>query len=223
LRQVEIGGRSLFVYEGKLPLGLVLVHEIMGRDAYALSVAESLNREGYHVVAIDLYGGRSPKDMSEARMIRDSLNEKEVHDIILDAWHLLRETYGSASRTGTIGFCMGGGIALQGACEIDFDFCIDYYGMMGDADKVKTLNGPLTLFLGSEDERVTSWAFERLLPAMKRHKKRVELHMFPNAGHAFHRSGWQGHEPSAANAAWGRTLEVLRSLNEQVKAIEAKV
>jgi hypothetical protein len=42
LHEIEVGGRMMLVYEGKLTVGLVLVHEITGRDAYARSVAESL-------------------------------------------------------------------------------------------------------------------------------------------------------------------------------------
>jgi carboxymethylenebutenolidase len=210
----------MLVYEGKLNVGLVLVHEIMGRDAYTRSVAESLSQEGYHVVCVDLYGGRLAKDMDEARTIRDSLTDKEVLETMKEAWHVLREAYGSASLTGTIGFCMGGGIALKSACDLDFDFCIDYYGMMKETDEVSGLRGPLTLFLGTEDEKVTPWAFDTLLPAMKRHRKEIEVHMFPNAGHAFHRPEWKGHNPSAARAAWSRTLEVLRALNDEVKGLK---
>ncbi len=47
LRQVEVGGRKMLYYEGKLQVGLVLVHEIMGMDAYARSVAKSLSQEGF--------------------------------------------------------------------------------------------------------------------------------------------------------------------------------
>ncbi len=175
------------------------------------------------MVAVDLYDGRLPADFDAARIVRDSLNDEEVRRTMEDAWHLLREEYGSASFTGTIGFCMGGGIALRSACELAFDFCIDYYGLMNDVEKVAGLRGPLTLFLGTEDERVTPWAFDSLLPAMRRHRKRVEMHMFPNAGHAFHRPGWQGHNEAAARAAWSRTLEVLRGFNAEVKSLKEKV
>ncbi len=222
MRQVEVGGRKLLYYEGKLQVGLVLVHEIMGRDAYAMSVAEGLSQEGFHVVAVDLYEERLPQDLNAARAIRESLKDDEVRGIMEDAWHLLRETLGSASFIGPIGFCMGGGIALKSACELAFDFCIDYYGMMNDVEKVAGLRGPLTLFLGSEDERVTPWAFDSLLPAMRRHRKQVEVHLFPNAGHAFHRPGWQGHNEAAARAAWSRTLEVLRAFNSEVKGLQEK-
>jgi len=203
-------------------VGVVLVHEIMGRDAYAESVAGDLSREGYHVVAVDLYSGRLAKELVEARAIRDSLRDDEVRGNISDAWHILRERYGSASRTGIMGFCMGGGIALQAACEMDFDLCIDYYGMMQDVEKVKGLNGPLTLFLGAEDHRVTPWAIDSLVPAMRRYGKLVEVHVFPNAGHAFHRPGWPGHEPTAAKAAWARTLDILKGVSEEARGLGSR-
>jgi carboxymethylenebutenolidase len=114
------------------------------------------------VVAVDLDGGRVAKDLDEARAIRNSLTDVEVLETTNDAKLLLREAYGSANRTGSIGFCMGGEIALKAACDLDFDFCIDYCGIMKEADKVSGLRGPLTLFLGSEDEKITPRAFDSL-------------------------------------------------------------
>ena len=112
-----------------------------------------------------------------------------------------------------MGFCMGGGVALLGACSLDFDFCVDYYGSIENVEKTKGLRGPVLMMLGSEDERVTPWAFTQFLPAATKYKKRVELQLYPNAKHAFHRPNWEGHNPEAAADAWAKTLSFLSHFN----------
>jgi dienelactone hydrolase len=38
-----------------------------------------------------------------------------------------------------------------------------------------------------------------------RYEKRIEVQLYPNAMHTFHRSGWEGHNPEAAKDAWEKT------------------
>lgn len=103
------------------------------------------------------------------------------------------------------------GFDIKGACDLDFGFCIDYYGMIPEVDDLRGLKGPVLLFIGSEDPRVTPWAYTSFLPAATRYKKRVDLHLYPGAGHAFHRPSWEGHNPAAAKDAWAKTMIFLSS------------
>jgi len=109
---------------------------------------------------------------------------------------------------------MGGGFALLGASGSDFAFCVDYYGLIEDAEKLKDVKGPIVVMLGSEDERVNPWVFQQLLPAATKHKKRVDVHLYPNARHAFHRPDWEGHDPQAAKDAWSKTLNFLSQFKQ---------
>lgn len=74
---------------------------------------------------------------------------------------------------------MEGGFALIGACNLDFDFCIDYYGMTQDADDIARLKGPVLLILAGEDERINPCAYQTFLPAAMKYQKRVDLHLYP--------------------------------------------
>jgi carboxymethylenebutenolidase len=197
------------LHQGASNVGVILVHEIYGLDEYADSVAKNLSEEGYWAAAVDLFRGTHASTIEEGRKLRSALRESEILDALQSGLLLLQEKMGKKAKVGSMGFCMGGGVALLGACNLDLSFCVDYYGLIEEADQVRGLRGPLMLMLASEDERVTPWAFESLLPAAVKYKKRVDMHLYPNARHAFHRPGWEGHNPEAAKDAWQKTLAFL--------------
>ena len=200
------------VFGEKGPLGLVVVHEIFGRDGYVRSVAESLARSGYPAATVDLYDGRLASDLDEAFRLRASLTEEGVLTRIDAARAAVQRRLVPHARIGVLGFCMGGGYALLAAAKRSFQFVVDYYGRIDRADDVSGLDGPALLILASEDERVTPWAFSELLPAAARAKKRVSIELYPGVRHAFHRPGWDGHDAAVAAQAWQRTLDFLGEL-----------
>jgi carboxymethylenebutenolidase len=207
--RTRIGEWEFLLQPGTANAGVVLVHDIYGLDNYIDSVTRRLSDEAYWAAAIDLFRGKRPSTLEEGFKIRSELKENEVLDALQSGLTLLNKKMGADARIGSMGFCMGGGFALLAACNLNFDFCVDYYGMIEDAERVKGVEGPIVLMLGSEDERVTPWAFQYLLPAATKHKKRVDIHLYPNAQHGFHRPNWQGHNPEAARDAWQKTLQFL--------------
>ena len=207
--RTKMGEWDFRLHAGNSKVGVVLVHEIFGFDEYVDSVAEQLSQEGYWAAAVDLFRGKYASNLGEGFKFRAALKESDLLDALGSGLDLLRGKIGEGARVGSMGFCMGGSVALLGACNLDFQFCVDYYGLIEDAEKVAGLKGPLVLMLASEDERVTPWAFEHLLPAATKHKKRVDVHLYPNARHAFHRPNWEGHNAEGAKDAWEKTLLFL--------------
>jgi carboxymethylenebutenolidase len=193
-------------------LGVVLVHDIYGRGPYLRSVAEALGAAGIPTAAVDLFEGKLPATREEGMQLAGTVREDSVLGALDQARMALAPRLAGPARIGLLGFCMGGGYALLGACRRPFDFVVDYYGRIDRAEEVAGLRGPLLLILGSEDERITPWALTELLPAAHRAKKRVSVELFPGVRHAFHRPGWEGHDPHAAAEAWRRTLAFLSEL-----------
>jgi len=192
------------------------VHEVFGLYDHIESVAAQLAREGFWVAAVDLYRGRYAANLEEAFKLRTSLKEQEVLDALHSGLQLLGEKIGGKAKIGSMGFCMAGGFALLGACNLPMAFCVDYYGLIENAEQVKGVKGPVQLILASEDERVTPWAYQTLLPAATKYKKRVDVHLYPNAQHAFHRPNWERYNAEAAKDAWSKTLSFLSQFKETV-------
>jgi len=205
------GGWDFYLAKADSRVGLALVHEILGYDAYIESVADRLAEAGFSAAAIDLFRGKKATNVEEGRAIRNRISNEQLADGLSKGAELLRKEAGAAT-IGSMGFCMGGGVALQGACDLGLGFCVDYYGSIQDEGSISKLKGPVLLVLASEDERVTPWAFQKLLPAAMKYKKRIEVQLYPNVRHAFHRPGWEGYNPGAAGDAWAKTTRFISEM-----------
>lgn len=205
---VETDGWDAYVTQGNSGLGIVVVHEIFGLNPYAKSVADQLASSGHSAAAVDFFKGKTANSLEEGYAIRNSLKREDILDATRAGFKSLKEN--GAKTFGTLGFCMGGGFALLGACNIpEVSFCVDYYGLIENAEEVASLRGPVLLILGSEDPRVTPWANGNFLPAAVKHKKRIEVQLYPDAKHAFHNSSGASYNERAAKDAWQRTVEFL--------------
>jgi carboxymethylenebutenolidase len=211
MSRVRHGGWDFHLAKGDTSVGLVVVHEVFGYDPYVVSVADKLASDGISAAAIDLFQGRKAKTLEEGRQIRSAISNEQLADGVSKGAELLRRDT-RATKIGSMGFCMGGGVALQAACELGLDFCVDYYGMITNEKDTSKLKGPVLLILGSQDQRVTPWAFEKFLPMAMANMKRVEVQLYPNAMHAFHRPGWEGHSPEAAKDAWEKTIRFISQI-----------
>jgi carboxymethylenebutenolidase len=214
--RAALNGWSFDVFGESGLVGVVLVHDIYGPDAHIRSVGESLGRDGYPTAVVDLFQGHLPKDIPEGMALRQALRDESVLEALETGREVLRRHAGEATKIGTWGFCMGGGYALLGACHRPFDFAIDFYGRIDSVDDVQGLKGPLLLVLAAEDERVTPWALTELLPAAMRAHKRVQLHLYPNVRHAFHRPKGETYNALAALDAERRVRDFLREQRERL-------
>jgi carboxymethylenebutenolidase len=202
------GGWNFFLARGDSKVGVVLVHEIFGYSPYTEATAKALAEAGVSAAAIDLFRGKRATSIEEGRALRAAVSREELADGIRNGVELLRRE-AKAQVVGAMGFCMGGGFALQAACDLGLEFTVVFYGMITDEEDTAKLKGPVLIILGSEDQAVTPWAFQKFLPAAMKHKKRVELELYPNCRHAFHRPGGEAHNPEAAADAWEKTLRFL--------------
>ncbi|MHB8632606.1 MAG: dienelactone hydrolase family protein [Thermoplasmatota archaeon] len=203
---------------GTTNVGVVMVHDITGLDATNLSFADRLCRAGFWVAAVDLFRGKRATSIQEGMALRQALSRDDLRDALRSAHESLRAAAPAGTQIGSIGFCMGGAAALEGACTSPFSFCVDWYGMIEDADAVHGLAGPLLLILASEDDRVNPWAYAQLLPKLDEHRKRFEVICYPATVHPFHRPDWvtrpfpgggRSYDEVAAEDAWMRTLRFI--------------
>jgi len=221
------GEFTAYVWEPKgteLAGAVVLIQEIFGVNDALRATGEELAAQGFIAVAPDLFWRQEPgvnlTDKTEAEWTRafalmNGFNQdKGVEDlkVTLAAARELPRCNGSA---GTMGFCLGGRLAVMMATRSDADLNVSYYGVGLDelADEFDNIAAPLMLHIAENDEFVPPAAQEKLLDALE-DSEWVDAFIYPGAQHAFARVNGVHYDARAATIANGRTTELLAEILE---------
>jgi len=202
---------------GALP-GILVIHENRGLNAHIEDVARRAALEGYIAVAPDglSYVGGAPKDQEAAR---DKFREADTDTITADVIKgvaYLKNREDCTGMTGAVGFCYGGGVALQCAvAETPADASVCYYGRALSMEQTADVSTPLMMHYAGEDKRVNAMIPD-FRAALDSYEVAYSLHMYPGTGHGFHNDTSQAryNEP-AAKLSWQRSISFF---NHYLKA-----
>lgn len=192
--------------------GVVLVHEWWGLNDNIAAVAAQLASDGYHVLAVDLYGGESATGHEEARSLM--MAAMEAPDALMSnvaaASTWLRER--GAGEVAIMGYCFGGAITLEAAMNVPdaFDAGVVYYGRVPeDVTRVASIDDPMLLHFGEADTGIPLAGVRELEQALWDAEVEFDLWVYPGAAHAFANPSGQRYDADAAQLAWERTLQFL--------------
>ena len=147
----------LYTPAGKGPFpGIVVVHEWWGLNDWVKEQASKLADQGYVTLAIDLYRGKVATTPNEAHEIMRSVPEDRAKRDLQAAFEVL-ETQPDVKkdRIGAIGWCMGGGYALELALDeptLGAD-AINYGHLATDPEALKKINAPILGLFGAPGSR----------------------------------------------------------------------
>src|SRR5271157_516502 len=199
----EMLNALLYTPQGKGPFpALVVIHEWWGLNDWVKEEASKLADQGYVALAIDLYRGKVATTPDEAHEImRGVPDDRAGRDLLAATAFLASQKTVDAKRIGSIGWCMGGGYSLNLAVSDPRlkAAVINYGGIFGGQDK------------GIPPADVNK--FESQMKALG---KTVDIHIFPDAGHAFENpNNKQGYRAEDAAEAWKLTTEFLAKYLKQ--------
>lgn len=208
-----IGGRSVaaaLAKPAKVPAPTVmLVHEWWGLNDQIKTMAVTLAGQGYLVLAVDLFQGRVTTDAEEARAATQAVQPAEASDTLVSWAEWLKNHPDGTRRLGVVGWCFGGGWALNAATIADVAATVVYYGRVNlPPDQLARLKGPVLGHFGRQDQFINQdvvAAFER---GMKQVDKPYAIHWY-EAGHAFANPTGNNYDRDDARLAWRRTLDFL--------------
>ncbi len=195
--------------------GMLLVHEWWGLNDWIKEQANRLAQNGYLALAVDLYRGKVATDPETAHELSRALPEdRAMRDLKAGVDWLLRRSELRGKKVGVIGWCMGGGLALSLALqEPRLSACVIYYGrLLTDEATLRNLHCPVLGIFGDQDRGIPVESVRQFEATLKRLGKRVEIHIFQGAGHAFaNPNNRRGYNPQAAAHAWRLTLRFLNT------------
>ncbi len=191
-----------------LPAVLV-IHEWWGLNDNVRMMARRLAGEGYQVLAVDLYGGRTAATPQEARQyMGEAMENPQTGTEHMRAAAAYVKGTGRAPRVGVLGWCFGGGWALQTALAQPehTDAAVVYYGQVElDRALLARLDAPLLGIFGGEDNGIPVESVRLMEATLRELGKDVTIQVYPGAYHGFANPTGEGYDAEAAADAWRRT------------------
>jgi carboxymethylenebutenolidase len=195
--------------------GLVVVHEWWGLNEWVKEQSEKLAEQGYIVLAVDLYHGKSAADSSDAHeLMRGMPQDRAIRDMQAAYEYLAARKDVKPGRVGAIGWCMGGGLALQLAIHQPrlAAVVVNYGALPTDPNDIQQIGAWVLGNFGADDKGITPADVQAFEKTMKGLNRRIDVKIYPGAGHAFENpNNTNGYRPEAAADAWKRTLAFLHN------------
>ena len=193
--------------------GVIVIQEWWGLVDHIKDVADRFAAAGYVALAPDLYHGDSTTSPDEAGRKMMALNIAEAgKDLAGAAEHLLGLDVVTPKKVATLGFCMGGQLALLAATEHGDKIAaaVDFYGIHPSVElDFGKLKAPVLAHFGKSDEFVEEAAAKELVSKIESAGGKVEAHFY-DTGHAFFNDTRpEAHSEGDAKTAWDRTLAFL--------------
>jgi carboxymethylenebutenolidase len=206
----------LFTPAGKGPFpGIVVIHEYWGLNDWVKEQASKLAGEGYAALAIDLYRGKvaDTPDMAH-ELMRGLPEDRAARDLHAAVEYLKSDPNVRKDRIAAIGWCMGGGLALNVALtEPALTAVVINYGHLStDASAIQKIHAAILGNFGGQDRGIPPEDVKKFEETLKKEGKKTDIKIYPDAGHAFenpnNKSGYRAEDTADA---WRRTVDFLAS------------
>jgi len=195
---------------GKGP-GVIVIQEWWGLVPHIKHICDRFAAEGYVALAPDLYHGKSTTSPDEAGKLMMTMQiDQAEKDLRGASTFLLNHEATTASKVGTVGFCMGGALSLFAATKnSQVGACVIFYGGHPNVKPdLPNLQAPVLGLYAERDGFVTPESVHELERKLKELGKAAEMHIYPGVDHGF----FNDHRPTvyneaAAKDAWKRVIE----------------
>jgi len=200
----------------KLP-AVVMVHEWWGLNDNIKNMANELAKEGYVVLAVDLYNGQVTSTPEQAMQLVGVARENQNASIAnlqsaVRYLSLLQNV--DSSKIASIGWCFGGGQSLQLALNTENNnplaATIIYYGdLIDDRPQLSKIEWPVLGIFGSEDQSIPVDQVNKFEESLNALNIPNEIYVYEGVGHGFANPTGDNFAPEETQDAWQKTLTFL--------------
>jgi carboxymethylenebutenolidase len=204
--------------QGKEGPGLILIQEIFGVNSHIRDVAELYAKEGFVVLAPDLFWriqpdvqlGYEPQDMTKGIEFASKLDLNQTLDDFKEVAATLHNLSSVSGKTGAVGYCRGGYFAYYLACRGIVDAAVCYYGggIENALDEAKNLKCPMLMHYAELDKHINAAAIDKVEAALA-NKSNVTIYTYPDVDHGFNCDQRGTYNRQAAMLAYGRSAAFL--------------
>ncbi len=194
---------------------LILIHEWWGLNDNIKDFADNFAKQGYRVLAVDMYGKEAASTPDMAREYATAVREDTASAAanLTAAVDFLKAQEGVIPELiGSVGWCFGGQWAYEMAKnDMGVAATIMYYGRFNTEDDLSMMKAQLQGHFGEEDMSIAVDDVREFQAKLMNEEGDHEIFIYPNAGHAFaNEDNEEAYNEEAAEEAWERTMEFLR-------------
>jgi len=196
---------------GKLP-GLLVIHEAFGLNDNIREIARRFAEQGYATLAVDLFSNRNRTIcMLQAfyGMLFKPLNNSTLADLQSTMRFLGEQSDVDANRLGAVGFCMGGGYALQLAVTSrEMKVASVFYG--ANPKPLEAMAQACPIVGSYPDKDFTTQMARDLDVALTNYDVPHDIKIYDNTLHSFFARQRTPFEVEASKDAWERMLSFFK-------------
>jgi carboxymethylenebutenolidase len=167
---------------------LIVIHEWWGLNDWIKQEAAGYAAKGYVALAVDLYRGKVAADPELAHeLMRGLPQDQGVRDLTAAVTWLQSRKDVKRDRIGAVGWCMGGGYALELAIASPTlrAVAVNYGSLATDKAALAQIHAAVLGNFGGQDRGIPPDAVHAFEAAMQSLGKPVDAKIYPQAGHAF--------------------------------------
>jgi len=157
--------------------------------------------------------GYTAADFTEALGYNERIDLSLAVEDIADTVAAVRALPMQAGKVGTIGYCLGGKLAMLAAARTDIDCAVCYYGVALDAflDEVPAIQCPMVFHFAEADAYCPAEVRGKIQAALAT-RPQIEQYVYPGCDHAFATPEREHFDKPAAMMAYSRTMAMLRKV-----------
>ena len=196
--------------------GVIVVQEWWGLVGHVKDVTDRFAAEGFVALAPDFFHGAKTDEPDEAqRLLMGLAMDRAAKDIQGAAQHLVTLTETTGDRVGTVGFCMGGSLALwSGALADEVKVAVGFYPAV-PWEKMSPswgnyANKSAMIHASEEDGTSQADGVQAAVKGIQEAGGDVEVYDYPGSQHAFFNDQRpEVHHKEHSETAWRRTIDLL--------------
>ncbi len=196
---------------------VVMIHEWWGLNDNIKNMAETLAKEGYVVLAVDLYNGKVANTAESAQNLVSKVREnpsESINNLQHAVRYLASLENVDSSKIASLGWCFGGGQSLQLALNTEPEYplaaTIIYYGnLVSNQESISKIKWPVLGIFGDQDQSISVQSVKQFEDALNKNGITNEIYIYKGVGHAFANPSGDNYAPQETQDAWQKTVSFL--------------
>ena len=196
---------------------VIMIHENKGLNDNIKNMANLLAKEGYVVLAVDLFNGEvTTTNQTRASELSQSIRDNPdvaITNLKSAVKYLTTLPNVNPEKIASLGWCFGGQQSLQLALNSEdhpLSATVIYYGrLVTEPETLSKIKWPVLGIFGEKDQSIPVTTVEEFEDALTKQGIINEIYIYKGVGHAFANPSGENYSPNETKGAWQKTLVFL--------------